>query len=331
MKEQEIRPKELFKHYLSLAEHDSINFFAKSNVQQFSCPGCFAKGNFEFSKNGFSYRFCDECQTLFVAPRPSDIDFQKFYEEGQSTAYWATDFYSATSEARKEKLWKPKVKQLSNWLSLKGINDCSVVDIGGGYGVFADCWSEVGFSEVIVIEPSATLAAICREKGHFVVQKFFESVSAGEVKTDEGKPTVFTSFELIEHLPNPNKFLEHLSSLMVEGDMFVFSTLSCTGLDIQLLWDKSDAVHPPHHINFFSPTSIALACSRAGLQVLEVLTPGFLDIDIISNKGSDISDRFWRTFLSNSNEVQKGNMQKAISENGYSSHMWVFCRKGQRL
>ena len=28
-------------------------------------------------------------------------------------------------------------------------------------------------------------------------------------------------------------------------------------------------------------------------------------------------------------EEQKGNMQKAISENGYSSHMWVFCRKGK--
>ena len=63
----------------------------------------------------------------------------------------------------------------------------------------------------------------------------------------------FTCFELIEHLHNPSKFIRKVGELMNKGDLFMFTTLSSTGVDIQTLWNNSRSVSPPHHINFFNP------------------------------------------------------------------------------
>ena len=43
---------------------------------------------------------------------------------------------------------------------------------------------------------------------------------------------------------------------MSAGDLFIFITLSSTGVDIQGLWENSKSVSPPHHLNFFNPYSI---------------------------------------------------------------------------
>ena len=200
----------------------------------------------------------------------------------------------------------------------------SVVDIGGGYGIFAEEYQKIGDCSVIVVEPGPDLADVCRSRGLSVVSKFLEDIEISDI--GEG-PHSFVSFELFEHLVEPESFVQHLSELMKSGDLFIFSTLSGTGLDIQVLWENSKSVTPPHHLNFFNPRCTRYFLESMDLEVLEITTPGKLDVDIMNNSKTEISDRFWNTFLDHATENERANMQTFISEAGYSSHMWAVCRK----
>lgn len=324
MKEEEIRPAEIFDEYLRLAYQDTITYFGSAQRESSDCPACLTKASLAFMKHGFSYDLCPNCYSLFVNPRPVESAFSKYYKESPSSKYWASTFYKETAEARREKIWKPKAKLIYETLAHYGANQYTLIDIGGGFGLFAEVMRDLTYKVPIVIEPAPHLAQVCREKSIPVIEKFLEQVEVDDLPLGS---KVFVSFELFEHLHDPSAFIKRLKVLMESGDYFLFTTLSGTGVDIQVLWEESKSVTPPHHLNFLNPVSVEILLSRLGLDVLEVTTPGKLDIDILVNNYLLIKDRFWQTFIAQASEGEKEKWQAMISESGWSSHMMVVCRK----
>jgi hypothetical protein len=324
MKEEEIRPKKIFDEYLRLAEADTQKYFADVQRVRCACPACRNHGEFAFRKHGFDYDTCAFCQTLFVNPRPVPEAFSRYYTESDSSKFWATTFYKETADARREKLWKPKARMVIDALSRYSATGHTVIDIGGGFGLFALEMHAQSGRAVTVIEPSPHLADACREKGLLVVQKFLEDVIDSDLPRG-GR--AFASFELFEHLHNPENFLRGVLSLMSSGDVFLMTTLSGAGVDIQALWEDSKSVSPPHHLNFLNPSSLGVLMRRLGFDLLEVTTPGKLDLDILVNNQKFIKDRFWKTFVASANEDQRAKWQAHISASGWSSHMMAVCRK----
>lgn len=323
MKESDIRPAAIFDEFLALAQRDIVKYF-QGEGDTINCPACGAEGGPAFVKHGFHYRDCGDCKTLFVSPRPKMQAFSKYYEESESARYWASTFYRETAEARREKLWKPKARLLAELVREYGTENYRLFDIGGGYGIFAEEYKKASGKDVVVIEPGPALAEVCRSKGLDVVQAFLEQVQPEQL--GDG-PKAFVSFELFEHLHDPRVFLDQLHRLMKKDDLFIFTTLSGTGADIQALWEDSKSVSPPHHLNFFNPVSVRRLLERTGLRVLNVQTPGKLDVDILCNNQDKIKDRFWRTFVAQANEEQKQFMQDFLAANRMSSHMLIICQK----
>ena len=114
---------------------------------------------------------------------------------------------------------------------------------------------------------------------------------------------------------------------MKPNDIFIFTTLSSNGLDIQVLWEKSPSVSPPHHLNFFNPYSVKILLEKTGYHCIDITTPGKLDIDILVNNKEHVKNRFWKTFLQTANEIQKQQWQDTVTRSGCSSHMMVVCKK----
>ncbi len=323
VKEEEIRPKKIFSEYLRLAKIDTKNYFRNSKKNEINCPAC-SKSNSEkwANKNDFQYKICKNCKTIYVSPRPLIEYFNSYYKDSPSTKYWATTFYKVTENARREKLWKPKAKLVKDLIAKYqgSIKIKSLVDIGGGYAVFDEEISKIMDIDITVVEPSIHLARICRDKGFKVIEKFMEDIENNELD-DERK--CFVSFELFEHLHGPKNFLINLIKCMNSGDMLIFTTLSGMGLDIQLLEKNAKALSPPHHLNFLNPKSVTILLENCGFNVLEAVTPGKLDIDILERNKKFIKDKFWRNFLDYSNNEEKDLMQNYIANSGFSSHMMI--------
>lgn len=113
---------------------------------------------------------------------------------------------------------------------------------------------------------------------------------------------------------------------MQSGDVFFFTTLSGMGVDIQVLWEESKSISL-QHLNFFNPKSVRMLLERHGFRVLHVDTPGRLDIDILYNNQTRITDRFWRNFLASATQEEMQRWQDFVADQGRSSHMHVICQR----
>jgi len=282
MKEKEIRPLKLFERFLHLSSLDVKKFFYKSTTK-INCVACGRKGQFSFKKKNFSYYECSNCRTLFVNPRPKEKAFLNYYTNSSSIKFLASTLYKKTKEMRRKKIFQPRAKMISKILKKNKIKNCSCVDIGGGYGIFAEEISKFLKNKVVVIEPSPSLAKECKKKKLKVIPSFLETVKKEDLPENK---KVFTCFELIEHLHNPSKFIKNVRKLMNKGDLFIFTTLSSTGTDILTLWNNSRSINPPHHINFFNPKSIKIFLKKNNFKILNISTPGKIDIDILNNDKS---------------------------------------------
>ncbi len=327
MKEYEIRPEALLNRYIELSGQDAEHCFGSGLRIEVPCVACgSSQSTHQFDKNGFAYAQCTECGTLFQTPRPSIEMFEIFYRQSKSSRYWAEVFYPAVAEIRREKIFRPRVQRLGAMCADRGMTVERLIDVGAGYGIFLDEWqSHFPKTNILAVEPSTSLANECRSKGFAVIEDIVENVTGYENSAD-----LVTCFEVLEHVYEPLGFVRSLADLACPSGHVFLSTLCIDGFDLQILWDKSSQISPPHHINFLSVQGIEELFARAGLVDVMVTTPGQLDVDIVRNAVKrDPSLLKGQRFLENllADEANATAFQAFLAQQRLSSHVWVIGRK----
>jgi len=207
-----------------------------------------------------------------------------------------------------------------------GIDVSKLVDVGAGNGILLEEWRRLcPATALLAIEPSSSLAGECRAKGFNVVEDIAENVTGYRNYAD-----LLVCFEVLEHVVEPLSFIKTLADLARPGGYVFVSTLSVDGFDIQTLWERSNSIFPPHHINFMSIEGFRRLFERAGLEVVSISTPGVLDVDIVrnayrKNPEAFTGNRFVRQLMANDSYAAK--FQEFLSGNCLSSHAWVFAKK----
>ena len=320
IKEEQIRPAALFDTYLALAEEDAKWLSSDCVWVTVDCWACEMPIEKQFRKLHFDFGECPSCKSIIANPRPTNKDISRFYSEGKSPKFWASDFYRVTAESRRELLWRPKAEQVAGIIASLPTKPDWICDIGAGYGIFIEELRKILPSiPVIAVEPTPSLVVELKAKKISVIDKFLGDVEKSDLPKGRG---FFTSFELLEHLQNPLVFLQEVRRLCEVESGFLATTLSSWGLDIQLLREKSKAIFPPHHLQILSPKAMKGLGSRAGFRSVSVTTPGKLDVDISARNIEHVKDGFWKVFLSEASEVDKQKMQEVVASAGFSSHMW---------
>lgn len=327
MKESEIRPPKLFNQYLRLSREDIDRFFSDhSRFVEVSCPACgseqWGPGLVKFH---FRYVQCSECRSLYLSPRPTVTMYENYYQEAESVKFWSTHFFKETAEVRRQKIFKPRALLVGEWAKKTGgkiKGQRSFVDIGSGYAIFLQEVKRLKlFGKIMGIEPEANLAQIGRDKGFRIIEKKLEAIDDGEIDADFA-----TAFEVLEHVFNPQEFLSAARRILRPGGVLMFTTLTVSGFDIQVLWENSKSVYPPHHINLLSSEGMRRLVARSGLRLIDLCTPGELDVEIVHNIQRETPDiqlpRFVASII-NANEDVRTNFQKFLKANELSSHIRV--------
>lgn len=328
MKESEIRPSDLFAEYLRLSAADAENLFDPARREPVDCPGCGAREReHAFVKHGFDYVVCEACASLYQSPRPPVSEYAQFYRDSVSARYWADVFLPAVIDARREKLFRPRAERIRALCDERGLKPKTVIDIGAGHGVALEEWKRLDPSaRLVAVEPGAALAAACRAKGIDVVETMAEDAGAAtDIRGD-----LVTCFEVIEHVRDALAFARSLYDLTAPGGLTLVTGLGVDGFDIQLLWDRSNSISPPHHINFMSAAGFEALFKRAGFAKVEILTPGRLDVDIVAGalERGEVEDlpRFERLLLSRG-EACRQDFQQFLARHQLSSHSWVLASR----
>lgn len=325
MKEEEIRKRGVFNRYLKLAEKEIRDFFRAKDFVTVKCPACSGRRfKKEFLKKGFTYVSCDDCATLFANPRPRPEALTRFYTDSPSARFWVNEFFKPVAEARRKKIFRPRAKFIAEIIEKR--KKITVGDIGAGFGLFLEELREkLPGNRYYAIEPSKEMADICSAKKLTVINRSFEDIDA-----EKAKFGLLTAFELVEHLYDPALFFKKAHSLLDKKGLLFFTTLNFQGFDIQLLWERSKSIMPPHHLNFFSPFSIEPLMKKTGFKVMEISTPGRLDWDIVEGmiKKEGVSlGRFWDNFAKGGAQKAKAELQEWIIKNRLSSHMRILVEK----
>ena len=325
MKEDDIRKRDVLNRYLDLVVEDVSHFYKdRSRFQKIECPACGGRELVhQFEKIGFTYMQCSECETLFTNPRPAYQDLMKIYVDSPSTKFWVEEFFLPMAEARREKIFNPRAQLIAE--RFPDIQAGRLADIGAGFGLFLEEMKKLWpGSDIVAIEPSKSMAKICRGKGLSILECALEDVKP------EDRFDLMTAFELFEHLHDPCSFVEKVYNLLNPGGYLFLTTLNGLGFDIQILWEQSKSVFPPHHLNFFNPYSLEILMKRNGFEVVEIVTPGQLDWDIIEGayRQEELDPgRFFKTVSRHGADTAKIELQRWIQENNFSSHMRVIAKK----
>jgi SAM-dependent methyltransferase len=327
MKEFEIRPRNLFDQFLAAVEDDANRLFADhSGFETIPCPACASADVSErFTKIRFGYARCAACGSLYLTPRPPAAMFDQFYRDSNAVEFFANRFYRDTEAVRRERMFKPRARLVADWAAKLGAAD-RLVDIGAGFGTFLEEVRATGaFGSVVAVEPARKLSAVCREKGLDVLEMPVERAAVERVEA-----SFSTCFEVFEHVHDPLAFVRAMGAVVRPGGVVFFTTLTISGFDLLELWDQSKSIMPPNHINLLSTQGLRTLVERAGLELVDLSTPGRLDVDIVANMLQEKPDlrvsRFARE-IATAPEASRQAFQQFLQAHGFSSHVQVIARR----
>ena len=328
LREGEIRPDELMAEQTRRYQADVERLMARrEEFVEVPCPACEADDPRPvWRKYELDYVECTACETRYMSPRPSPAVLDDYYSNSENYAYWNEVVFPASEEARREKVMRPRAEKIAEIAERAGLRGGTLVDVGAGFGTFLEEARAGGrFDRVLAIEPEPNLAARCRERGLEVIESPVESADVPD------GCDVITSFEVIEHLFSPAEFVRQCRELLPDGGLFVVTCPNGKGFDVAELGELSSAVDT-EHLNYFHPASLGALLEREGFEVLEVMTPGRLDAELVRKAAlrgeKDLSgEPFLRHVLIDEWERLGGPFQDFLVENGLSSNQWLVARK----
>jgi len=326
--EESIRPHELMEKMKEYVDCDR-NFLLERQHRfvKVDCPACSSKKHvFHFEKLGIRYRLCQNCETVFVSPRPSLKLLHEFYVESRNYYFWNKYIFPKSEETRREKIFKPRVERTVAFADHFLSRYESIMEVGAGFGTFCEgLVKSKRFKKVLALEPTPDLAETCRKRSLETLEMPVEDLPE-DVKVD-----IITSFEVIEHLFSVEEFFHNCAKHLKAPGLLILSCPNFQGFDFQILGIKYEGVDH-EHLNYFNPNSLKLLIERCGFQVLELLTPGQLDADIVHNRAlkgiiSLENQPFLKTVLIDRWAEIGNKFQKFLIDNLMSGHMWAVAKK----
>jgi SAM-dependent methyltransferase len=198
---------------------------------------------------GLSFEFCSRC--ALIRRRISSEESHDYTHVNRNTE-------------RQLPHYAPKiVSSLQQW----GIGqDDLIVEIGANDGTFLSLVEQAGFTNRLAVEPSLSLADVCKSKGHPVWNAHLDRAEAGKIRQKYGAiPLVFCRHTL-EHVPHPQELLLAMRLLLDEGGILFIEVPDTQPILQELkgheLWDE--------HLHYFTVENLSLLLYRSGFQVEEI-------------------------------------------------------------
>ncbi len=322
--ENEIRPQDLMAGLADAVEADR-NWLIERQAQfvTVQCPVCSGPGHYEMTKKEFVYERCDNCRTMFMNPRPSEPILHGFYTQSKTYSYWNEFVFPASENKRRQHIFQPRASRVLEFCDRYQIQTDVLLEIGAGFGTFCEeMRTRDTFKQIIALEMTPNLAETCRSRGLQVIEEPVEKVDLPDQSVN-----VLAAFETLEHLFSPEAFLKNCHRLLAKNGLLVITCPSCEGFDVVALREVSDTIDH-EHLNYLNPTSIAQLATKCGFRVLEVLTPGVLDADIVRNKALQgqfsLEHQPWlKQILIEKWDTLGERFQSFLSSNQLSTHMWM--------
>jgi len=162
------RDPDLVKKIIKMQKLDIKKFMASPHTRfvNVKCPGCdSSKAKFSFEKNGFNFSKCEECETLFINPRPDIRSLERFYNEAGWLDLWYNQLMKKSEGYRLKQIFVPRATRIIKLCRKHKADFDTLLDIGAGNGILAkEMIARHAFKRVVALEMSKICCDECRKK-----------------------------------------------------------------------------------------------------------------------------------------------------------------------
>lgn len=197
---------------------------------------------------------CTNCKFVFTKKKPTIAELSKHY-----TNYPRYNELSPITEKRYNEL-------LDQFEPFRKTNN--ILDLGCSNGLFLECAIKKGWN-VYGTEFAEECIEICKKKGIKVIKSNELHTELKNIKFD-----IITSFEVIEHINNPNEEVDSIKSLLRDGGAFYFTTPNFNSISRYILKGKWNIVEYPEHLSYFTPKTIDYLLKKHEFQKKYISTTG---------------------------------------------------------
>jgi SAM-dependent methyltransferase len=301
----EIKPSEANARFLELVEQDCRTRLAPGPLAPVDCPGCVSPDfSVAFPRFGLEYVSCDGCGTLYVRERPSSDALDQYYSDAESVAFWEEEIYRPTLESRREKLAAPLAQWVLDSIAEKHPEAKRLVDLSThGALLRSEIKALGGLSDLL--DGRAALAA--------------------------GDVDVVTAFDCVGRTHNLPALIKDVHTALRPGGLMVLTAPAASGLEPLVLWDRSPTIMPPDKLNLLTVEGFEALFSAPEWEIVELSTPGLLDLEIIrhvlDDSTSDPTSRFLSYLFKNRPQRTVNSLVEFLQINRLASHVRLVARK----
>lgn len=197
---------------------------------------------------------CTNCGMVFSKKIPTAEELTKIYTNYPRF----TNLPPLTVKRYNELLDKMESFRLTN----------NLLDLGCSNGLFLDCAKQRGWN-VFGTEYAQESIDYCANKNI----KVFKSDQLPDEFFNLSFDVV-TSFEVIEHINNPNEDLALVNKVIRQGGAFYFTTPNFNSLSRYILKEKWNVIDYPEHLSYYTPSTIHFLLNSNGFKKDYLITTG---------------------------------------------------------
>ena len=260
-----------------------------------------------------AYGRCPDSGSLFMAELPEPAVWARLLAEVSQYRHSAEAFHAGLARSRAEHVYTPKVEWIEEALQLQEVHRPSLLEVCSGSSDFTRLLQESGsFAEVLTADESALAMASGREGA--------------------GQPRVQAAvlLESLDRAHDPEALVRAVAGRLVEGGLLFVTALVASGFDLAVLGAQNLYLYPPDRANCFTVQGLSTLLRRAGLTLLEVSTPGVLDVEIVRahlQYDPSLSLSAFERQLVQADQATQEAFQTFLQQQGFSSFARIVTRK----
>jgi 2-polyprenyl-3-methyl-5-hydroxy-6-metoxy-1,4-benzoquinol methylase len=227
-----------------------------NSTHAIACDIC---ANTDWKTHGALLIQCAHCGLIRAKETYAPQELQKLYQH----AYYFGAEYSDYLRDRTalEKNFRQRNRFLTRLGCLRG--DSAVIEIGCAYGFYLN-----------LLRGKVKSAAgydVTEEGVAFARQQLGVDASCEDYLQSKNDPAdLICMWDVIEHLPNPDRFLQKASQDLAPRGCRVLTTGDIASLMARLQGEHWRLIHPPTHIFYFTPATITKILAKHHLKVISL-------------------------------------------------------------
>lgn len=276
------------------------------------CPVCGkAAGEYFYTKWNVDYLCCGECKSVFAVYDEEVV--LKYQGLSDLVDLRLEEDYQKQVTDNREDVWK----EFLDWISVrafrfmrrnKGLN---IVDVGNRFSGYAKCIQDAALCGTYDLRDS-------------ILQEDSSRISDGEAD-------LVLYLDQMQKELHPQEKIRKLRKILKDDGLLILNTRAGSGFDIITLKENNEKIYPYEHILLPSLKGIITMLEENGYEVVEVTTPGMMDVKYVMDCKEKLDSRegFVKYLLEEADQNILQEFQRFLQKSCLSSFVCVIARKGK--